>query len=345
MLPAYLAAFTGLITRPVGKSTILNERIMQTYLKTKPVWIQFLIFLSIAFGLFVIVAFVGVAVLSRIAKIDPLTIQDTSKWDLSNPAYMTFIRGMLVLQFLGLFVIPSLLFAYFSDPHPGAYLGLRPPRRPVFWILAVAIMLVSIPLVEYLGLLNQQARFGPGLERWLRTMEDDANRQIQLMLSRHSFTELTMNLIFISLFAGIGEELFFRGILQRMLIRTTKNPWVGIVLTAAVFSFFHLQFYGFVPRFLLGIFLGAVYWYSGSLLVAMLAHFVYDALFIVIAYFRPEMAQQSNATITNPANMLALALVSTVLTVALLWQMKKQSDSSYLAVYEHDRPSPDTLSF
>src|SRR4051812_18773258 len=105
---------------------------------------------------------------------------------------------------------------------------------------------------------------------------------IQFMLKERTPAELAKNLLFILLFAGGGEELVFRGILQRMVIQKTQNQWMGFVLPAAFFSGIHFHFYGFFPRLFLGILLGAIYWYSGSLWVAILAHFLYDAAIIVV---------------------------------------------------------------
>jgi general stress protein CsbA len=176
-------------------------------------------------------------------------------------------------------------------------------------------------------------------------MEEEAAKQIQFMLSKHTPGELFLNLIFISVFAGIGEELFFRGVLQRLFIKLTKNPWAGIILTAILFSGFHLQFFGFLPRLFLGILLGALYWYSGSLWTAILAHFVYDALIIVLVYANPQMIKDTNATIVDPAQLSIMALISAALTFVILWQMIKKTKTSYAAVYKDDNPPQDPFSF
>src|SRR5207237_3316846 len=130
---------------------------------------------------------------------------------------------------------------------------------------------------------------GESSNAWMKSMQEEAAMQIKFMLQNHTPVELVKNLVFISLFAGIGEEFFFRGVLQRIFIRWTQNPWMGIVLTAAIFSGIHFQFYGFFPRFALGILLGVIYWYSGSLWTAILAHFLYDASVIVFLYINPQM--------------------------------------------------------
>ena len=179
-------------------------------------------------------------------------------------------------------------------------------------------------------------------------MEEEAARQIKFMLKDRSIGELIKNLVFISLFAGIGEELFFRGILQRMFIRATKNAWMGIILAAAIFSAFHFQFYGFFPRLFLGVLLGAIYWYSGSLWVAILAHFLYDAAVIVLVYFNPQMLQDTEASLIKGQEMQLLigAMISLAIAFVILSQMQKRSATSYEAVYNDDFPKQkDDFSF
>jgi hypothetical protein len=95
-----------------------------------------------------------------------------------------------------------------------------------------------------------------------------------------------------------------------------------------------MQFYGFLPRFVLGILLGAIYWYSGSLWVAILAHFVYDAVLIVAAYFNPDMLNEGNSV--KLSSMALIATISLILVVLLAGWMKKKSVTSYSKVYADD---------
>src|SRR5215218_1624650 len=318
---------------------------MQTYLKSRPVWIQLLLFIGVAFGIFIVFSIIGMSILSSITGISLFELQDVNKWDSTNPNMIFYIRGMLLIQFLGLFTIPSLLFGYFSDPQPAKFLGFRPPHASNYWVLGLAALLISIPFVEYMGLLNQKMVVGGAAQKWMKTMEEEAAKQIQFMLARHKPSELFLNLIFISLFAGVGEELFFRGVLQRLFIKLTRSPLIGILITAILFSGFHLQFFGFLPRLFLGILLGALYWYSGSLWTAILAHFLYDALIIIVVYFKPEMIKDTNATMVDPAQLTIMALVSAVLTFLIVLQLIRKSKTTYPAVYKDDHPPQDELSF
>ena len=324
-----------------AKIQIANGADMQSYLKTKPVFVQILMFLGMAFGIFMVMFTIGIPVLSKMTGLSAFQLADMDNWDSSNSNTIIFLRGMLLLQFLGLFVIPSLLFAYFSDPQPLQYIGLNGNGKASYWILGIAALLLATPLVEYIGIINKQLVFGEGAKRWVQTMEEEALKQIQFMLQKHTPTELIYNLIFIALFAGIGEELFFRGVLQRLLIKSFKNPWMGIVVAATVFSAFHFQFFGFLPRLLLGVLLGAIYWYSGSLWPSILAHFVYDGFIIVMMYANPSLADNADASLFDGQRLALYALGSAVLVTAIIWQMHKTSTITYEEVYKNDEPDFD----
>lgn len=308
---------------------------MQTYLKTKPVWMQLLLFLGLAFGIFIVISLIGTSILASITGMQFTELADSEKLE-SNPQRLTLLRGMLLIQFLGLFALPSLLFAYFSDPYPAQYLGLKQPSKAGFWLVAVALLFIAIPAVEFTGILNKKLLTGNELKAWAQGMEDEAQKTIRLMLSTTRLSDLLLNLIFIAGFAAVGEELFFRGILQRLFIKGTKNPWIGIVIAAFLFSFLHFQFFGFIPRFLLGILLGAVYWYSGSLYAAIAAHFIYDAFIIVFVYFNPQMLQNPEAPMMNESYLGIAAAVSAALVGGLVWWMKKASTTNYGQVYAAD---------
>ena len=309
---------------------------------------QMLLFLGIAFGLFLIATSIGVAVLSKMTGIELAQLQNSGNWDLTNPKMVTFMRGMILLQFLFLFTIPALLFSYFSDPQPMRYLGLKAPSSSLYWVFGILLIIVAYPFVEYLGYMNQKIPVGADAETWMKGMEEEAARQIKFMLKDRTPMELAKNLVFIALFAGVGEELFFRGILQRLFIRMARNPWIGIILTATIFSGIHFQFYGFFPRLFLGVLLGAIYWYSGSLWVSILAHFLYDAAVITLVYFNPQMLENTQETLIKGQDIVLLigAMVSLAITFVILNQMQKRSVTSYEAVYDDDFPKQkDDFSF
>ena len=132
------------------------------------------------------------------------------------------------------------------------------------------LMLVSMPFVMYLYEINKALP----LPELFRSMEDKTAGTLRELLRMDTSLELWANLGLIALLPALGEELVFRGVLQQQLLRRFRYPWEAMLLAAAIFSFAHLQFEGFLPRMALGLVLGWLYWRTGNFWIPAAAHFV-----------------------------------------------------------------------
>ena len=307
---------------------------MKGLLKSKSAGTQFLLLTSLAMASFFIIGLLGTVLLSNITGMSLETMSDNSKWDYNSGALLTVIRGMQLIQFVSLFLIPTLLCARFFSMDSKDYLGLKNPSNKGFYLVAVAILLTALPFVNFIGELNRNVQFPADIAKWMKEQEADAAKSIKALLSKHTINDLLLNIFFIAGLAAVGEELLFRGIAQRLLIKLFKSPWAGIVVSAFIFSAMHVQFYGFLPRFILGILLGAIYWYSGSLWTAIIAHFVYDALLILLVYFNPASLNDENTL--NLSNIAVAATASFGVVFFLLMWMKMKSTVSFQSVYAAD---------
>lgn len=308
---------------------------MKGLFKHKPAGNQLLLMVCFALvGVFIIGSLMGTIVLSAITGIKTTELLDFSKLDYNRPGVITYIRGLQVFQFLGLFLVPSLLCAWLFSTNSKKYLGLRTPKGETFWIIGMLVMILAIPFVQWLGEINRSIHFPGAIEGWMKEKENGANKTVMALLSRRTVQDLVLNIICIAGLAAVGEELLFRGVAQRLFIKLFKRAWPGIIITAFLFSALHLQFYGFFPRFVLGILLGVIYWYSGSLWTAILAHFVYDALLITVAYFYPSMVNEEN-TVKMSSIALTAAFSFILVALAVNW-MIKHSQTSYADHFEED---------
>ena len=307
---------------------------MKGLLKTKSAGTQFLILISIALASFFIIGLLGTVLLSKISGMSLETMSDNSKWDYNDGTLVTVIRGMQIIQFISLFLIPTFLCAHFFSTDSKKYLGLKSPSNIGYFLIAVAVLLLALPLVNFLGELNRNVQFPAGIAKWMKEQEAEASKSIQAVLSKHTIKDLILNIVCIAGLAAVGEELLFRGVAQRLLIKLCKSPWAGIIISAFIFSAMHVQFYGFLPRFVLGILLGAIYWYSGSLWTAMLAHFIYDAALIVLVYFNPASMNDENTL--KLSNIALAAAASFGFVIVLVMWMKKKSTITYNEVYADD---------
>ncbi|GAB2946022.1 hypothetical protein GCM10027048_08900 [Hymenobacter coalescens] len=212
--------------------------------------------------------------------------------------------------------------------------GLKPlpyfqPRRPVpaFWLLAaVVLIVVSVPAMSVLIAWNAGLHLPPALYQWekaARLYEDQAQVLTTFLTKFTSFNRFLIALLVVAVVPAIAEELTFRGVVMRQFTRWTKSVHWGVWLSAAVFSAIHVQFFGFVPRLLLGVVLGYLFAWSGNVLVSMAAHFAQNALQLLLLYLQQRGTIAFDAD-SNEALPWYWALLSAVLTLSLLYWLYQQ---------------------
>jgi uncharacterized protein len=207
--------------------------------------------------------------------------------DFDNPDSVSILKLIQTLTSLGSFVIPPFILAFLFSQNAGEYLSLKKNISALSVILALLLMIAAVPLINYLADLNSRMAlpsFLGSLESWMKEKEAAAADITKKFLEIKSTPELILNLGMIALIPALGEELLFRGIVQRIFSEWSKNNHAGIWISAALFSAMHMQFYGFIPRMLLGVLLGYMLVWSGSLWLPIIAHFFNNAS-AVIAIF------------------------------------------------------------
>jgi membrane protease YdiL (CAAX protease family) len=243
------------------------------------------------------------------------TVAGLMVWTLvsgGNTADINSVKLMQLFQSVGMFVLPPLVFAYFCSNEPVAFMHLD---RKINWthvIWVVFFMMLIIPGVNLLTALNQQLvlpeMFG-GIESWMKSSEEQMARLTEQMLNVHNFTALFFNLLLVAVIPSIGEEFFFRGAVQG-IFRQRMNVKAAIWVTAILFSAIHLQFYGFLPRLLLGAFFGYLLFWSESLWLPIAAHFTNNAFAIIFFYLKNNGYAVPDIDTVGTGNTLWLGLVS-----------------------------------
>lgn len=220
-------------------------------------------------------------------------IAQLAGWDISvlsgilspdaPPAERWQVRLLLGISHLGTFILAGWVTVRLFYPSLNTSIAyLRAQQWPGFRTAGsgILLILVSIPLVLFLYEINKAFP----LPDSFRLMEEQTNDAIMGLLQMDSPLELIANLVLIALMPAIGEELVFRGVVQQQLLRRIQQPWVALVLTAIIFSFIHFQFEGFLPRLLLGLLLGWLYWRTGNFWVPVTAHFANNAAQVIGQY-------------------------------------------------------------
>jgi membrane protease YdiL (CAAX protease family) len=265
------------------------------------------------------------------------------------PALLKFLGGDMVSNIgltkliqitssIGMFIIPAIVFARLENKEWKDYLKLN-PFIPILFLLTVLLMFFSVPLMELSVKINQGMKlpgFLRGLEEWMRLKEDQTAELTKQLLTMKTFSSLIVNLFMLAVIPAIGEEFIFRGSLQRVLKQLFGNHHVAIWLTAILFSAIHMQFYGFIPRMLLGAMFGYLLFWSNTIWLPILAHFINNATAVLTAYVYQQQGKDLSQLDQPEKSSWLIYLASLILTITMLWYFHQRAQQSRLSISPKD---------
>ena len=240
---------------------------------------------------------------------------------------MSNVKVMQLIQSFGLFVIPPFVMASLWSNNAFEFLRLKSTLRWTTVLYVVAFMLVAIPFINMLSWLNQQIILPEALseiEKMMQSSEVQIAEITEKMLNVSTLGALLFNMFLVAVVPALGEELFFRGTIQRLL-SDWKGALFAIWITAFVFSAIHMQFYGFLPRMLLGAFLGYLLLWSGSLWLPIIAHFVNNSVAVVFYYLKFNGVKVIDVETIGTDDTLWLGIVSGIVCVFLGFLIRKNT--------------------
>lgn len=253
----------------------------------------------------------------------------------------TMIFLMKIAQVVGvifLFVLPAIGLALLFFPEKLKIFGLH--IAPGFKSLLIVLLLTifSLPLINWLKELNDMMSLPSalsGLEAWMKASEQNLEKITEAFLSGTTVSDLMLNLFVIAMMAAISEELFFRGLMQNVLRQSTGNKHAAVWITGIVFSLIHLQFYGFIPRMMLGVMLGYIYLWSGTLWLPILAHFVNNGLAVIVAWMvkRGQISEEVDTVGSHEGEMIYV-IISLISVTGLLWLFYKTEKTNKSVIRE-----------
>lgn len=239
---------------------------------------------------------------------------------------MSFLNG---LQSVALFIIPPIAFAALASDNYMEYLKLKPINSKQLSLIVV-LFLASLPMTQFLAYLNSGVEFPDfmsGVESWMRESENYAMELTKKFLVMDSVSDLLMNLFLIAVIPAIGEEFIFRGVIQKIVTRWSGgNYHKGIWISAIIFSAIHLQFYGFVPRMVLGALLGYSLVWGGSIWYPIIGHFINNGLAVIAVYFTGVEVLDSGSEDQKPEWYIVI-LSCTVVAIILTKLYRRYLDS------------------
>lgn len=214
------------------------------------------------------------------------------------------LRISAVIQDLFVFIIPAIGMAMVMTRLPAELLAVNkfPALKPS--LIALATLIASIPCMNLIIQWNQNWHLPASMtstEEYFRALEKGAADATEMLLTNSSIPALIVSILIVGVLAGFSEELFFRGAMQRILTMTRMNHHLAIWIVAFLFSAFHFQLFGFVPRLLLGGFFGYCLFWSKSLWLPIFLHVFNNTIIVIASYNKPAISGADSAASEAPS--------------------------------------------
>lgn len=248
-------------------------------------------------------------------------------------AWISMILGQGLGSFVG-FIGTAWLYWRVIEKQPWAALNFtKIPTAAVFGM----VVLIEISFMGFNGWLqeiNQNITFPEslkGFEALLKGMEESLAKTTEFFTNFKAIWQFLLAFLVIAVIAGVGEELIFRGLIMRKILLGTNNPHVAIWVSAFIFAAIHFQFYGILPRMMLGVLFGYFYLWTGNILVPIFAHIFNNGLAITVMYLhnigiiKTDLEKMDDV----PPSIIGFSLLA---TIGLMFLLKNYTNNQRSAV-------------
>ena len=224
---------------------------------------------------------------SLIFQTDPGVLEDPFIENGVNKA--GFIRYSLMAQEISFFIVPAVIILMKLNPGYKTCIMDGKTLKLNDAILVIILAFCAFPVTGLAGQLNSGMVLPDwlsGAGEWIRDKEDYADNLLELIMTADTFMGLWLNIILIAALPAISEELIFRGVFQKIFQNLFRSGHLSVWFTSFIFSAIHLQFFGFLPRFILGLIFGYLFLWSRNLWLPVIAHFINNAVPVAGVYLK-----------------------------------------------------------
>ena len=245
---------------------------------------------------------------------------------------MIYLKSMQTFLELSIFMIPALIFAYKNSQNINNYWGIKQKQGGITILSVIVLYIVAMPLVFWLVNINESIKFPESmqtLENALKSLQDSTKEMTEKFLNVSTIGGLLGNIFVMAIVPAVSEEMLFRGCIQKTLTDKMRNKFLAIIISSFIFSAAHLDFYGLIPRFILSIILGYVFYYTGDILMSMLLHFINNSIAVISGYIQFNFnngVEPETMFSTPPTWMIVSSVVLTVAMFIILGRNRKQEE-------------------
>ena len=311
--------------------------------RRKP-WLSLISLILIAFGGLVIGQFVAIFLVTKIYHLSMLEVMDMVANISQYPDYKMAIYLLQGLSAIFAFILAPWFYLRYVEKKQFSMLSPDPKIELLPVILSILISIIFMAVNFKFAEWNAQMtlpEFLKDVEAWMRLQEDKLEEATIFLTNINTPAELVLAMLVIGIIPAVGEEFLFRGLIQNQLQSWTRNAHWAIWITGILFSAIHIQFYGFVPRMLLGVLFGYMYLWSGNLLYPILAHFANNGFQVLMIYLYKSEFTSFNIDETDTVPWTVFFTSAMITLVLILYYKRHFIKESYHSADWHSVFSTD----
>ena len=237
----------------------------------------FLLSISIVLVVKLLFNMIAIGFIDKIWDLNGLEIYN----DLQNQEfkYLYAHKALAFFDQLGTFLIPSILFLIIIRSMTINYVI---PKRDD-WVKLIIYFFILLGLAQILLVISTYIGYDflPLSTQDFLKNQQDFNTKIQEGFITDSFSGFLFNIILLAIIPAVGEELFFRGIIQEICIGLFKNNSAGIIITSLIFGILHFQIDNLLSIIFASLLLGYIYNFSNNIFLTILLHFGFNSFSLI----------------------------------------------------------------
>ena len=289
-------------------------KMYQYFCNTKP-YVQLLILFILSFVLMMIGAFVSALFLPLFTSVEDILSDPTSA--MTDVSFMRFMQGFTQVAYM---LVPTLIFAFIFHGNIVEFLKLKFSKTQlVASVFAIVAFFCFMPIIDLFTRWNNAIHLPESMqyiETMIREMGKQSEDMIKLFLSDGSGVGVFfVNILVMAVIPAVSEELIFRGAIQQTCQKWFGNPHWAIIITAALFSFIHFDLFNFIPRFIMGILLGYIFYFTKSIWASILVHFMNNASVVVMTLFMG--VEEMNNPMEYPSAIIEVVIITLTLVAGI----------------------------
>lgn len=210
----------------------------------------------------------------------------------NNPDYSGFLAYVVGVNSLLFLLLPTLIASRISPLPFKELFRLKKPGLKLLFLSTAGIISFQIFVIGYSSL--QESLVPESFKEYYKIFTDSIRNLYESILGGTTYLDYFKGILIGAMIPAISEEALFRGFFQRSLEEKLKPFW-AILISGVVFGIIHMNPIDLIPLILIGLYLSSLAYFTGSIWIPIIVHFVNNFWALNIMYFFPlkELEEQS----------------------------------------------------